>query len=318
MKAKRTQLYLLALALSSGTLAMTLANGWMDSQLSLARSQIPQYEAPQMASIVVAKQDIEPGTKLNPLMFEMRSWPANSMPEGAFESIEDIFDGADQRIANAPLYRKEPLLMEKLTSDKRRASLSGRLGSGLKAVSVKVNDVIGVGGFVLPGDYVDVIMTRNVRSETENGPGEETAYSFPVLRNVRVLGVDQSHDVETETPRLARTVTLEVSMRAAQKVTLASTIGRLTLVLREFEKRDAPPDPVPELVSIDDLTDDGLDKSNNIIAAVAPAPSNQAPIAPGPAVSRNASITVVRAVEVSEYTVTKDAGVKLLSMPAKR
>ncbi|MEL6299634.1 MAG: Flp pilus assembly protein CpaB [Pseudomonadota bacterium] len=317
MRAKRTQLYLLALALSSGTLAMTLANGWLDSRMSelnYARSRIPTYQPVEMSRIVVARRDIELGTELNPAMFEEIEWPSNALPEGAFESIQDVFESADMRIANAPLYRKEPLLMEKLSSQARRASLSGKLAPGLKAVSIKVNDVIGVGGFVLPGDFVDVLLIRTSREETETKT-TETAYSFPVLQKVRVLGVDQSHDMEAESPRLARTVTLEVGMRDAQRVTLAASIGRLTLVLRNHLGRED--DPPPELVDIKHLMADGLDKSNNFEAPVVDPTANQAPIATGPVVSRFANVTVVRSVDASEYTVTKSAArATLTALPA--
>jgi pilus assembly protein CpaB len=95
----------------------------------------------------------------------------------------------------------------------------------MKAVTIRVNDVEGVGGFVLPGDRVDVVMTRQV--------DKERASNEVVLQNVRVLAVDQHADTRSDKPSVAKAVTLEVDMRDAQKVWLAASVGNLSLLLRK-------------------------------------------------------------------------------------
>jgi pilus assembly protein CpaB len=93
----------------------------------------------------------------------------------------------------------------------------------MTAVTVRVNDVGGVGGFVLPGDYVDVFLTRTER---------ERSYTDVLLQNVRVLGIDQIADDRTDKPKVAKAVTLELTTEAAQKVVLAASVGSISLSLR--------------------------------------------------------------------------------------
>src|SRR5581483_4110551 len=119
----------------------------------------------------------------------------------------------------------EPLLKSKITGPGQRATLSAMLNDGLKAVTVRVNDVDGVGGFVLPGDHVDVLLTRQL--EKNNGNTEV------ILQNVRVLAIDQIADERLEKPSVAKAVTLEVDIVGAQKLSLAVSVGSLSLMLRK-------------------------------------------------------------------------------------
>jgi pilus assembly protein CpaB len=96
----------------------------------------------------------------------------------------------------------------------------------MKAVTIRVNDVEGVAGFVLPGDHVDVVLTRQQ---------DKTAASDVVLQNVKVLAIDQIADERAEKPSIAKAVTLEVEVTAAQKLALAATVGTLSLALRRPE-----------------------------------------------------------------------------------
>jgi pilus assembly protein CpaB len=104
-----------------------------------------------------------------------------------------------------------------------RNTLSSQIGGEHRAVTIRVNDVLGVGGFVLPGDRVDVMLTRNTH---------ETAATDVLLQNVKVLGVDQDANERKDKPTVARAVTLEVSAEEAQRVILGSQVGTLSLALR--------------------------------------------------------------------------------------
>src|SRR5207247_2597579 len=119
----------------------------------------------------------------------------------------------------------EPILGSKITGPGQRATLSAMLRDGMKAVTIRVNDVEGVAGFVLPGDRVDVALTR------QNDKAGAT--SDVVLQNARVLAIDQVADERSDKPSVVKAVTLEVDTPAAQKLSLAASIGTLSLMLRK-------------------------------------------------------------------------------------
>src|SRR5262249_23405200 len=122
----------------------------------------------------------------------------------------------------------EPILASKITGPGQRATLSASLSDGMKAVTIRVNDVEGVAGFVLPGDRVDVAFTRQ-----KDNNGRERSSTDVVLQNVRVLAIDQIADERNDKPSLARAVTLEVDTGSAQKIALAASVGTLSLMLRK-------------------------------------------------------------------------------------
>jgi pilus assembly protein CpaB len=151
-------------------------------------------------------------------------WPEESVPAGAFNKISDLTSNG-RRVVLTPIEANEPVLASKITGSGQRATLSALLQDGMKAVTIRVNDVEGVAGFVLPGDRVDVVLTRQ--------QDKNLAATDVVLQNVRVLAVDQVADERTDKPSLAKAITLEVEVTAAQKLALAATVGTLSLALRK-------------------------------------------------------------------------------------
>jgi pilus assembly protein CpaB len=143
-------------------------------------------------------------------------------PVGAFSTIADLT--STRRVVLSPIEANEPILVSKITGSGQRATLSAVLQDGMKAVTIRVNDVEGVAGFVLPGERVDVVLTRQQ---------DKTAAADVVLQNVRVLAVDQLADERSEKPSVAKAVTLEVEQVSAQKLALAATVGTLSLALRK-------------------------------------------------------------------------------------
>ena len=131
----------------------------------------------------------------------------------------------------AAIEPNEPLLSVKITGAGQRATLSALVRDGMKAVTIRVNDVEGVGGFVLPGDRVDVVLTRQV--------DKTSASNDLVLQNARVLAIDQVADERADKPTVAKAVTLEVDMVGAQKLSLASSVGTLSLMLRKAGEASA-------------------------------------------------------------------------------
>ncbi|WP_244661527.1 Flp pilus assembly protein CpaB [Mesorhizobium huakuii] len=141
----------------------------------------------------------------------------------------------------------EPVLTTKITGPGQRATLSAVLGDGMKAVSIRVNDVLGVAGFVFPGDRVDVLLTRTVRSND----GADQSFVDVLLQGMRVLAVDQVADESKDSPTVVKSVTLEASTKDAQKLTLAAGAGQLSLALRQAA---ASKGEATERVTLSDLT----------------------------------------------------------------
>jgi len=196
----------------------------------LARGLIPSGDTPQANAsvIVVASQPVAFGTALTPDNLREIPWSGEGRIVGAFSSIAELNrDG--RRLALTSLQLNEPVLASKITAPNQRATLSTQIDEGMRAVSVRVDEVRGVAGFVLPGDRVDVILTRG---ET-TGQDVTAAYADVLLQNIKVLAIDQSAYERPDKPAIARAVTLELDVPKAQSVILAQGIGRLSLVLRQ-------------------------------------------------------------------------------------
>jgi pilus assembly protein CpaB len=208
-----------------GVIAVVLAQAWLNSQAEMrARSLEAQKKAIPTQTIVVASKPLRFGAELGTMSLREVPWPENALPAGAFHKITDITSGG-RRVVLTAIEANEPILATKITGTGQRATLSAMLQDGMKAVTIRVNDVEGVAGFVLPGDRVDVVLTRQ--------QDKAQAAADVVLQNVRVLAVDQIADERAEKPSVAKAVTLEVEVIAAQKLALASTVGTLSLALRK-------------------------------------------------------------------------------------
>ncbi|RDV03906.1 Flp pilus assembly protein CpaB [Undibacter mobilis] len=209
-------------ALVFGVIAVFIAQVWLANQ---ANRQV-EAVAPQAPArtVVVAKQPLRYGAELTAAMLEELPWPSEAAPVGAFAKIGDVLKGG-RRIVLSAIEAHEPVLGVKITGPGERATLSALVKPGMKAVTIRVNDVEGVGGFVLPGEYVDIVLTRSIDK------GQATTEI--VLQNRRVLAVDQSADERATKAAVAKSVTLEVDTVEAQKVWLASTVGNLSLLLRK-------------------------------------------------------------------------------------
>lgn len=222
---RASTIVMIAFAVVFGLLAVFIAQVWLNNQ---ANMQAKNFEANKkqvaMQTVVVAKQPLRFGTELNASMLEEIPWPAESMPAGAFKKISDLLhDG--RRVVLTAIEPHEPVLALKITGPGQRATLSALVKPGMKAVTIRVNDVEGVGGFVQPGDRVDVVLTRQI--------DKGSATTEVVLQNTKVLAVDQSADERAAKAAVAKSVTLEVSTVEAQKVWLASSVGNLSLLLRK-------------------------------------------------------------------------------------
>ncbi|MEM8812949.1 MAG: Flp pilus assembly protein CpaB [Pseudomonadota bacterium] len=174
-------------------------------------------------TIVVADQPLRFGTELNASNLTEIPWPEDSIPDGAFATVEDVTESG-RRVVLAPLEANEPVLSAKISGPGGRAGLANIITEGMRATTIRVNDVAGVAGFILPGDRVDVVWTRD--------SDEDRSLATVIQQNVRVLTIDQLADERAEDPRVVSAVTLEVNAEGAQRLTLASATGQLSLVLR--------------------------------------------------------------------------------------
>jgi pilus assembly protein CpaB len=183
--------------------------------------------------VVVAVANLDLGASLRPEDVRTIDWPAESVPAGAFEHVEDVVG----RGLIQPVVQNEAILPSKLASKDAGAGLAPVIRPGYRALSVRVNDVIGVAGYVLPGTHVDVVVTIN---PTQAYPD---ITSKVVLTNVEVLGSGTKIERDTEQgkPIAVSVVTLLVNPVDAEKLTLASTEGKIQLALRNPLDPAAPP-----------------------------------------------------------------------------
>ena len=205
---------LILLALLTGLAAAVYATGWVSRQGGIASNKV-----------VVAAVDIELGSRVNAQMLSTVDWPSGSMPSGAFKDIKSLED----RVVRVGVQRGEAILEGKLAPVGTQGGLSAVIASGKRAMTVRVNDVVGVAGFALPGNYVDVM----VNAQQDKGKGEQTSQiSKTVLEKVLVLAVAQEANRDDTKPKVVSAVTLELSLEDSEKLDLARSVGTLSLVLR--------------------------------------------------------------------------------------
>ena len=205
---------LLFLALLIGLAAAVYAAGWASRQGNIASNKV-----------VVAAVDIELGSKMTPQMLTTTDWPSGSIPPGAFKDIKELQD----RVVMVSVLRGDAVLERKLAPVGTQGGLSAVIAEGKRAMTVRVNDVVGVAGFALPGNYVDVM----VNAQQDKGKGEENRQiSKTVLESVLVLAVAQESSRDDTKPKVVSAVTLELTLEDSEKLDLARSVGTLSLVLR--------------------------------------------------------------------------------------
>lgn len=227
-----SSIVMLAVALVLGISAALLSKIWLQSQVSQPQIAEAAPRVP-MGTVVLAAKSLRFGNRLSQRSLLEVEWPSKAIPKGAFTKISDVVNGRDRRVVLSAIEENEPVLSWKITGPGQRASLSALITEDMKAVTIRVNDVLGVAGFVLPGERVDILLTRTETQEVgDQKPIRKNVFTDVLLQNVRVLAVDQLADDRTEEPAPAKSVTIEVSTEQAQKLMLASSVGQLALALR--------------------------------------------------------------------------------------
>ncbi|MFM0028813.1 Flp pilus assembly protein CpaB [Paraburkholderia madseniana] len=216
---------MLGMALLAGVTAVGFASRWLLQTSSSA-----------LTPVAVVTGDVGLGQPLNPNLVHMVSWPSGSVPPGAFKDAKAL----EGRVVRTSLERGEPVTESKLAPLGTRGGLSAVIGEGRRAITVRVNDVVGVAGFALPGNYVDVIV--NTQELGSKGDSQQSISKI-VLEKILVLAVAQQVSRDDTQPKVVNAVTLEVTPDQAEKLDLARSVGSLSLVLRnQVDNRALPTD----------------------------------------------------------------------------
>lgn len=211
-------LIMLGLSILVAAVTVIFASRWLTEQGSLAT-----------AKVVVAKTEIPAGAPITPELVTLADWPRSSKPQGAFDNPVQIKD----RVASSIVAAGEPVLESKLAPIGSKGGLSAVITPGKRALTVKVNEIVGVAGFALPGNFVDVMVNTQ---DNQNNP-----ISKIVLEKILVLAVAQEAERDPTKPKVVNAVTLELGPDQVEKLDLARSIGELSLVLRnQLDTKDVP------------------------------------------------------------------------------
>jgi pilus assembly protein CpaB len=209
-------LIMIIAAVIAGLGAVVIGARWLSQQATGSANKL-----------VVAVSDIDLGSRLTPAMLKAVDWPANSMPKGAFTTPAEL----DSRVLRASVLSGEPVLESKLAPVGSKGGLSAVVTEGKRAMTVRVNDVIGVAGFALPGNYVDIIVNTQEEGAKGGNRGDQTISKI-VLEHILVLAVAQEVTRDETKPKVVSAVTVEVTPEQAEKLDLARSVGTLSLMLR--------------------------------------------------------------------------------------
>jgi len=200
-----------------GLVAVVMASQWINKQTSVSAQKV-----------VIAAVDVDLGSKLTPEMLRLVDWPSGSIPDGAIVDPQAL----DGRVLKTSVLRGEAILESKLAPLGTKGGLSAVVMEGKRAMTVRVNDVIGVAGFALPGNYVDILVNTTDDAKANTKEKVDLSISKIVLEHILVLAVAQEASRDDTKPKVVNAVTLEVTPEQAEKLDLARSVGTLSLVLR--------------------------------------------------------------------------------------
>ena len=212
--AKKRGIILVLLSLVMAIGAAWTANSW------IAAKAAAEEGALNGTHVVAAAMAIPYGTKVEGRHLKYVEIPKGVAPTGFFTSVDNV----KGRVSTTHITRGEILIAERFAEHDAGSTLAALVGENMRAVTVRVNDVVGVAGFLLPGNRVDVLSARKVANRR--------AVTETILQNIKVLAVDQTAATDTNEPIIVRAVTLEVSPKQAETLVLARTEGQIQLTLR--------------------------------------------------------------------------------------
>ncbi len=320
----KTRAYvMLGLALLLAVASVFLARSWIQDRMQPVAA-IQDKSQVETTKVVVAASQLHFGNKIRREHLRVVDWPIAAVPEGSFKSVDDILgkkeaakkgtgkaaaDGKEKdkeipaRVVLRTIEVNEPILKSKITGFGGRASLSTLIAPGMRATTIRVNDVTGVAGFVLPGDRVDILLTRDPASGGSKKRRGGNLQTDVFLQNMKVLAIAQDANEDRDKPAVVKAVTLEVTPTQAQKLTLAQKLGSLSLALRHVNTVDAinaqsikardlrvgeanlAPDPKPQVTEKKTVVTKAVSKKTK---------------------KKMSSIKIVRGLKATEYDVTPE------------
>ncbi len=259
--AKKRGIFLVALSLLMAISAAWTANRWITAKAAAEEGAL------KGTHVVAAAMAIPYGTKVEGRHVRFVEIPEGVAPTGFFTSFDDI----KGRVATAAIARGEILIEERFAEHDAGSTLAALVGENMRAVAVRVNDVVGVAGFLLPGNRVDIVSARK--------SNDHRVVTETILHNIKVLAVDQTAATDTNEPIIVRAVTLEVTPKQAETLVQARTEGQIQLTLRNPTQTEPEPEPEP------------------VVETKPPPP---APSRPRPVRSRSTTVTVIRGTQVDK------------------
>ncbi|MEA1988528.1 MAG: Flp pilus assembly protein CpaB [Pseudomonadota bacterium] len=232
---------LLLIALIMGGVVTILVNTLLTQEVQ----QRSQETVMQTKKVLVAASDLKTGMRLDKLSVKQIDWPAENLPEGTYSNI-DVLLGEKAPIVIKKINKNEIILPYKLSPQGLRGGLPPKIPEDRRAMTIEVNEVSGVAGFVLPGTYVDVLLTSKV------GQKDKKPATHTLLQNILVLGVDQLSSEDEDEPKVVNAVTLQVTPKEGMMLALGQEVGQVNLLLRnEIDASILEKD----VVTINDLLD---------------------------------------------------------------
>nr|WP_310524779.1 Flp pilus assembly protein CpaB [Polymorphobacter sp.] len=287
---RKSSIIMLAAAILLGLMAVVFARFFL---LPSNKDATPN-EAPTVAAVVAA-QPFAFGDKITADKLKIVRWPAAGIPAGTFQRIADAV-GTDERVALRAIDTNELLTVTAISGKESRLSASALLGPTMRAASIPISEASAAGGFIAPGDRVDVFLTRQ--------PDEEQLpYADLLIQNARVLAVGQDSNIAKDKPEIVRTATIEVTPLQAQKLALAANVGTLSLSLRNILDESHVRLETAQLLDLNDGTITRI--LRKVKASAAPPAAAGPPGAPGsgPPRPRGPSVEVFRGTESTHYAV---------------
>ncbi|MEX0282471.1 MAG: Flp pilus assembly protein CpaB [Arenibacterium sp.] len=197
-----------------------------------AKAAVASDEA--LVKVIVAGRDIAFGQPIEAHLLTTIAWPRDAVPAGVYSDFDALVakQGKPSRRAKRVIAQGELILATKVSDFGEKVTITQTLGPNRRAMAIKVDAETAVGGFVTPGDFVDLVLTQG---------RNESLRAVTILQNIRVIGVDQQSDEQIDTPEVARTVTVEVTPEQGQRLALAQKAGTLSLTLRTLEAANDEP-----------------------------------------------------------------------------
>jgi pilus assembly protein CpaB len=200
-----------------------VASGITFSYVKNISRPLPSIEKVSTCLAVTARQVIPARTRISDEMVYLKEYPDQAISSTSYKSLDEVIG----RVTKIEIFAGEPVISEKLVGDEKELGLTLEIPKGMRAVTIKANEIVGVAGFVMPGDRVDVLGTFKEVSKSN--------ITTLILQDVLVLAAAQSMEKQDEKARIVSSVTLAVTPRDAQKVILAEETGLLRLVMRSID-----------------------------------------------------------------------------------